>query len=109
RAIGLTSTPLAVLLAIIITAAGATAIHLTAGHSVFLPGLYLPLLLYFFFRAIDGGALPNVFLAGALLALMVFNGGVPILPMAVVGIGSYALFASMFSRWGRALVLGGGA
>ena len=65
RAIGLTSTPLAILLATIITAAGATAIHLTAGHSVFLPGLYLPLLLYFFFRAIDSGALRNVFLAGA--------------------------------------------
>ena len=104
RAIGLTSIPLAVLLATIITAAGATAIHLTAGHSVFLPGFYLPLLLHFFFRAIDGGAWRNVFVAGAVLALMVFNGGVHILPMAVAGIGSYALFASIFSRSWRPLV-----
>ena len=63
QATGLMLQPLVVLLATIVTAAGATAIHLTAGHSVFLPGLYLPLLLYFLLRAIDGGQRGNVLIA----------------------------------------------
>ncbi len=105
QAAGLTLEPLVVLIATIITAAGATAIHLTAGHSVFLPGLYLPLLLYFLFRALDPGRVRNVFLASALLALMVFNGGVHILPMAVASIGTFALFAAWFSRSWRPLLV----
>ncbi|MGH9386800.1 MAG: hypothetical protein ACRD2N_21220 [Vicinamibacterales bacterium] len=98
RGIGLTFTPVVVLLATLITAAGATAIHLTAGHSVFLPGLYLPLLLYYYVRALNTGALRNLFLAAALLALMVFNGGVHILPMAVAALGSLSVFIALLSR-----------
>jgi hypothetical protein len=105
RGIGLTFTPLVVFLATLITAAGATAIHLTAGHSVFLPGLYLPLLLYFYWRALKTGGLRDVFVAAAVLALMVFNGGVHILPMAVAALGSFSLFAAMFLRSSRPLVV----
>jgi hypothetical protein len=105
QATGLTLQPLVVFLATIITAAGATAIHLTAGHSVFLPGLYLPLLLYFFFGAIDTGSVRKALVASALLALMVFNGGVHILPMAVAGIGTFAVFAALFSRSWRPLLV----
>jgi hypothetical protein len=105
RGIGLTSTPITVLLATIATAAGATAIHLTAGHSVFLPGFYLPLLTYSVLRAIDEGRSRLVFAAGALLALMVFNGGAHILPMVVAAIGSYTLFASVLSRSWRPLIV----
>jgi hypothetical protein len=105
RATALTLKPLVVLLATIIGGAGATAIHLTAGHSNFLPGLYLPLLLYFFLRAIDSGKVQKVFIAAAFLALMVFNGGVHILPMAVAGIGTYAVCAAIFSRSWRPLLV----
>ena len=105
QATGLMLRPLVVFLAIIVTAAGATAIHLTAGHSVFLPGFYLPLLFYFLLRAIDGSGAGDVLMASALLALMVFNGGVHILPMAVAGIGTFGLFAAVFARSWRPIVV----
>ena len=48
--IGVTFLPAVIYLATLVTASGAPAIHLRVGHSVFLPGFYLPLQLYFFFR-----------------------------------------------------------
>ena len=48
RVIGLTFLPAVIYLATLVTASGAPAIHLRAGHSVFLPGFYLPLQLLFF-------------------------------------------------------------
>lgn len=104
RATGLTLAPLVVLLTTIITAAGATAIHLTAGHSVFLPGLYLPWVLYLYFRAIDTGKVYKVFIGAGLLALMVFSGGVHMLPIALASIGMFSAFASLLSRSWRPLV-----
>ena len=83
RVIGVTFLPAVTYLATLITASGAPAIHLRVGHSVFLPGFYLPLQLFFFFRAFKTGELKYIFLSAITLALMVFNGGTHILPMSI--------------------------
>ena len=105
RVVGLRFVPAAIFLATLVTAAGAPAIHLAVGHSVFLPGFYLPALLYFLFRAFTTGAIKDALLAGAILALMVFNGGVHILPMAFASVGFFAALAAAMTRRVRPLVL----
>ena len=92
RVIGITFLPALIYLATLVTTAGAPAIHLRVGHSVFLPGFYLPLQLYFFFTAFKTGEWKYVLLASSSMALMVFNGGTHILPMSVAALG-------MFRRW----------
>jgi hypothetical protein len=81
-----------------VTAAGAPAIHLRVGHSVFLPGFYLPLQLYFFFTACKTSKWKYVLLSAATLALMVFNGGTHILPMSIAAIGCFAVIAAIARR-----------
>ena len=63
RVIGVTFLPAVIFLATLVTASGAPAIHLRVGHSVFLPGFYLPLQLYFFFKAFKTGEWKYIFLA----------------------------------------------
>ncbi|HYE88870.1 MAG TPA: hypothetical protein VEA16_21075 [Vicinamibacterales bacterium] len=105
RAIGVTFLPAVIYLATLVTAAGAAAIHLRVGHSVFLPGFYLPLQLYFFFRAITTGEWKYLLLAAATLALMVFNGGTHILPMSLAAIGVFSVAAAAGRRDWRPIVL----
>ena len=103
RAIGVTFLPAVIYLATLVTAAGGPAIHLRVGHSVFLPGFYLPLQLYFFFTAFKTGEWKYVLLASITMALMVFNGGTHILPMSVAALGSFAVFAAVGRRDWRPL------
>ena len=98
RGVGLTFLPAVVYLATLFTASGAFAIHLAVGHSVFLPGFYLPFQLAFVIRAFQTGSVRSILAAAALLALMVVNGGVHILPMAFAAIGVLALAAAAFGR-----------
>ena len=105
RVVGLTFVPAVIFLATLVTAAGAPAIHVAVGHSVFLPGFYLPAMLYFLFRAFTTGAIKDALLAAAILALMVFNGGVHILPMAFASVGFFAVLAAAMSRRARPLVM----
>lgn len=105
RVVGLRFLPAVVLLASIFTLSGAMALHLAVGHSVFLPAFYLPLLMFFFFRAIDTGALGPALYAAALLALTIFNGGLHIVPMELVAIGVFAVCAAVARRSWRPLVL----
>ena len=105
RVVGLTFVPAVIFLATLVTAAGAPAIHVAVGHSVFLPGFYLPAMLYFLFRAFTTGAIKDALLAAAILALMVFNGGVHILPMAFAAVGFFAVLAAAMSRRARPLVM----
>jgi hypothetical protein len=105
RVIGITFLPAVIYLATLVTASGAPAIHLRVGHSVFLPGFYLPLQLYFFFEAFNTGAWKYVCLAAATLALMIFNGGTHILPMSIAAIGCFALVAALARRDWRPLAL----
>ena len=103
RVFGLTFLPAIIYLATLVTAAGAPAIHLRVGHSVFLPGFYVPLQLYFFFTAFKTGQWKYVLLASITMALMVFNGGTHILPMSVAALGSFAMFAAIGLRDWRPL------
>jgi hypothetical protein len=103
RVIGLRFLPAVIYLATLVTAAGAPAIHLRVGHSVFLPGFYLPLQLYFFFTAFKTGEWKYVLLASITMALMVFNGGTHILPMSVAALGSFAVCAAVGRRDWRPL------
>jgi len=103
RAIGVTFLPAVIYLATLVTAAGAPAIHLRVGHSVFLPGFYLPLQLYFFFMAFKTGEWKHVLLASVTMALMVFNGGTHILPMSVAALGCFAMCAAVGRRDWRPL------
>lgn len=104
RVIGITFLPAIIYLATLVTAAGAPAIHLRVGHSVFLPGFYLPLQLYFFFKAFKTGEWKYVLLAAMTMALMVFNGGTHILPMSVAALGCFAVFATIGRRDWRPIV-----
>jgi hypothetical protein len=103
RVIGLTFLPAVVYVAALVVGSGATAIHLRVGHSVFLPGLYLPLQLYCFFTAFKTGEWKYILLAAATLALMVFNGGTHILPMSVAALGTFSLCAAIATRDWRPL------
>jgi len=103
RIVGLTFLPAVIYVATLVTAAGAPAIHLRVGHSVFLPGFYLPLQLYFFFKAFKTGEWKFVLLSAATMALMVFNGGTHILPMSVAALGSFAVVATIARRNWRPL------
>jgi hypothetical protein len=103
RVIGVRFLPAAIYFATLVTAAGAPAIHLRVGHSVFLPGFYLPLQIYFFFQAFKTGSWKYLFLSAATLALMVFNGGTHILPMSIAALGMFSLCAAIGRRDWRPL------
>ena len=103
RVIGVTFAPAVIYIATLVTASGASAIHLRVGHSVFLPGFYLPLQLYFFFRAFKTGEWKYLFLAASTLALMVVNGGTHILPMSIAALGMFSLCAAIARRDWRPL------
>ena len=103
RMIGVTFVPAVIYIATLVTASGAPAIHLRVGHSVFLPGFYLPLQLFFFFRALKTGEWKYVFLSASTLALMIFNGGTHILPMSIAAIGMFSLAAAIARRDWRPL------
>jgi hypothetical protein len=105
RVIGVTFIPAVIYIATLVTASGAAAIHLRVGHSVFLPGFYLPLQLFFFFRAFKTGEWKYVFLAGSTLALMIVNGGTHILPMSIAALGMFSLAAALARRDWRPLAL----
>jgi hypothetical protein len=105
RVIGVTFLPLVVYLAAIFTFAGGHAMHLAVGHNNFLPAFYLPLQLFLFLRALRNGSLRDVLFAAALLALMILNGGLHIVPMSMAGLGAFSLVAAIAGRTRRPLVL----
>ena len=106
RVVGVRSLPLVMFLATMFVASGAPAIHFLVGHSVFLPAFYLPFVLYCLFRAIESGALRPALLGGAAIALMVYNGGTHILPMAFAAIAMLAASVAVMRRQGRPIVIG---
>lgn len=106
RVVGLRSLPLIFFLATVFTASGGPAIHLLAGHSVFLPAFYLPFVVYFFLRSIQTGSVRGALLAAIPIAMMVYNGGTHILPMAIAVVGLLALVSAAGLRQWRPLILG---
>lgn len=96
--IGLSFLPLVIYLASAFTLSGAPALHVAVGHSVLLPMFYLPLQLYFLLRSFKTGAVRDALVGGAILALMIYNGGQHVVVMAVSAIGILAT-AAAFTRW----------
>ena len=103
RAVRLTFLPLVVYAASIFTLSGSLALHLAAGDSDFLPAFYLPWLLYFLHAAFQSGRLRPALAAAAILALTIYSGGVPVIPMALVAIGGLAVATAVASRDWRPL------
>lgn len=106
-AIGLSLLPVVMYLSGVATFGGALAMHLGVGHSVFLPCFYLPLQIYFCLRAMKTGAVRDVALAAVLLALMIYNGALHVVPMSVGAVGLLALFAAVGRRQWRPLIVAG--
>jgi hypothetical protein len=105
RVIGLRFLPGVVFLASAFALSGSMAMHLAYGHAVFLPAFYLPLLLYFFCLALESGAVKHGVIGGAILALMVFSGGMHIVPMAAMVVGLLGLVSSITRRDWRPLAM----
>ena len=106
RVVGLRSLPLIFFLATVFTASGGPAIHLLAGHSVFLPAFYLPFVVYFFLRSIQTGTVRGSLLAAIPIAMMVYNGGTHILPMAIAVVAILAVASAAALRQWRPLIFG---
>jgi hypothetical protein len=105
RGLQLTSPHLAVWLSVIFVTCGALASHVAVGHTVFLPVLYLPLALLCIVLALRERALRYAFLAGGILAVMLWNGGLHVLPMAATAIGALAVVATLVMRSRRPLLI----
>ena len=105
RVIGLRFLPGVVFLASAFALSGSMAMHLAYGHATFLPAFYLPLLLYFFCLALESGEIKHAVIGGAILALMVFSGGMHVVPMAAMVVGILGLVSSITRRDWRPLAM----
>ncbi len=104
--VGLAFAPVVMYLSVVAVLSGGMAMHLAVGHSVFLPCFYLPLQLFFCVRAMRSGEVRDMVFGGALLALMVYNGALHVVPMSVGAVGLLGLFAAVGRRDWRPLVAG---
>jgi hypothetical protein len=104
RIVGVRSPVVVVYLVSLFVFSGAMALHLGAGHSNFLSVFWLPALVYCFFRAVDG-QVRSVLLAGAILGISILNGGLHVVPLAAVLLGSLGLGAIVAGRTLRPLLL----
>ncbi len=105
RAIGVSSRAVVAYLACVFVLSGAHALHLSEGHSTFLPVFYLPLHLFYGLRTVRTGSVKPALAAGGLLALMFYNGGVIVATMSIVAFGGFALLAAVGSRRWRPLIV----
>ncbi len=112
RIIGVKSFAVVVYLVSLFVFSGAIALHLAAGHTIYLPVLLLPLLVYCFWQAAEGRP-RSALLGAAVVGFSILNGGSHVLPLAAVllgGLGVAALFAGRTSKplivAGAILVLG---
>ena len=82
RAFKLSYLPGVFFLSCLFTLAGGPVFHLAVGHATFLPYFYLPWVLFFFLRALEGGRLSYGVATAAIFAVAVYNGGIQISFMA---------------------------
>ncbi len=106
RIIGVRGTAATVFLVSLFVFSGAIALHLRAGHTVYLPVLLLPLLVYCFWQA-SAGKTRGVVLGGAVVGFSILNGGMHVAPLAAVLLGALGLGALVFGRKVTPLVLAG--
>src|SRR4029453_5389846 len=84
------------------------AAHLLEGRGAFLTAVYIPFLLFLFVRALRTGSVRDLVSAGAVLALMIFGGGVELVPPSLVIVSAIALAVAVGCRRGQPIVPAGG-
>jgi hypothetical protein len=104
RIIGVRSPVVVISLVSLFVFSGAMALHLRTGHSDFLSVFWLPALVYCFFRAC-GGQTRSLLLGGVILGVAILNGGLHVVPLAAVLLGSLGLGAIVVGRTLKPFVL----
>ena len=100
RIIGVKGMAIVVYLVSLFVFSGAMALHLGAGHTVFLSVLLLPLLVYCFWQTAEGGR-RSALLGAAVVGFSILNGGTHVLPLAFAllgGLGAAALVAARTAK-----------
>ena len=97
RIVGVKGTAVTVFLVSLFVFSGGIALHLQAGHTVYLPVLLLPLVVFCFFRA-RAGQTRGVILGGAVIGFSILNGGMHVAPLTVVLLGALGLGSLVFGR-----------
>jgi hypothetical protein len=106
RIIGVRSAAATVFLVALFVCSGAIALHLRAGHTVYLPVLLLPLVVYCFWQA-SAGRTRSVVLGGAVVGFSILNGGMHVAPLTAVLLGALGFGSLAFGRRVTPLVLAG--
>ena len=104
RLIGVQSPAMVLYLVALSVFAGSMALHLAAGHSVFLGLFWLPALVYCFWRA-TAGRVRHVLLGGAMIGVIILNGGAHVVPLVTVLLVALGVGALVAARTVRPLVL----
>ena len=105
RGIGVTALSSVVYLSCVFGLSGAPALHLAVGHSTFLPVFYLPIQLYCVLQATKTGRLKYAFGAAGWLALMIYSGGMHVVPMALIALGCFGCIAVWALQSWRPLIV----
>jgi len=106
RIIGVRARAATVFLVSLFVFSGAIAMHVGAGHTVYLPVLLLPLVVFFFWHA-SAGRTRSLLFGAAVLGLSILNGGMHVVPLAAILLGVLGLAALVFGRKWRPLILAG--
>ena len=110
RIIGVKNPAVVVYVASLFVFSGAIALHLAAGHTIYLPVLLLPLLVHCFWQASGGRPEPvgrrrSALLGAAVLGFSILSGGSHVLPLAAVLLGGLGGAALVAGRTPRPLVI----
>ena len=105
RGVGVTALSSVVYLSCVFVFSGAPALHLAVGHSTFLPVFYLPIQLYCVLQATKTGRLKYAFGAAGWLALMIYSGGMHVVPMALIGIGCFGCITAWALQTWRPVIV----
>ena len=104
RVVGVKSLAATVFLVSLFVFSGALALHVMAGHTVYLPVFLLPLVVYLFWQAAAGDA-RSVLIGSAVIGFSILNGGMHVVPFFVVLLGVLGMGALVFGRRLKPLVL----
>lgn len=104
RIIGVTSPVAVISLVALAVFSGGVSLHLAAGHSNYLSILWLPALVYCFFRAAEGHA-RSVLAGAAIVGFAVMNAAPHFVPLAALLLGSLALAGAITARTLKPLLM----
>ena len=97
RIMGVRGITVVVYLVSLFVFSGAISLHLAAGHTIYLPVLLLPLLVYCLWRAAEGRT-RHVLLGAAVFGFSILSGGSHVLPLAAVLLGGLGVAAFVAGR-----------